>query len=116
MSCYCDAEPFDIYRANLVKSRKDYKCDECGCEIKKGEKYEYASGFYADNQYWSTWRTCADCVEIRAALSEMECFCWGHGGLFEAVQEQFQEADFCPGLRFAYLRIAAKHRWRRVHK
>ncbi|RLJ20013.1 hypothetical protein DJ031_06805 [bacterium endosymbiont of Escarpia laminata] len=97
-----------MYFKSTPKARKEHKCYECGGTIKPGEMYERVRAKW-DGEMMVI-KTCQDCVEIRDALSEMECFCWSHGGLYEEVQTQFQEAYFYPGLRFAFLRILASHR------
>ena len=113
--CWCDPGPVaEFYIKFTRKARKTHKCYECGMPIKIGEKYEHVRAKW-EGQI-ATVKTCADCVEIRDALDEMECFCWLHGSLMEDVQTQFQEAFFCAGLRFDYLRILARHRYRRKSK
>jgi hypothetical protein len=109
MTCYCDYEPAEFYHRETPIASKKHACYDCGCTIKPGEKYERV------NAKWDgvivTAKTCPDCVAIRSALMDMDCFCWSHGGLLEDVTTQFQEADFQPGMRYAYLRIVADHRW-----
>jgi len=42
----------------IKKARKNYKCDKCGGEIRKGSYYLYQSGFY---HLTSTERKCWNC-------------------------------------------------------
>lgn len=112
VTCYCDTDGLPtVSHRDKRKARKEHRCYECGCKIAPGETYEVVSGLY-DGQ-WETFKTCPDCVELRDALTEMDCFCWYHGSLLDDIQNQFLEAKFSPGLRFNYLRIVATHRWRR---
>ena len=114
-TCFCDSGPVpEFYIKTTPKARKKHKCYECGMPIAVGEQYESVRAKWEGEV--KVVKTCPDCVEIRDALDEMECFCWLHGSLMEDVQTQFQEAFFCPGLRFDYLRLLAKHRWRRKSK
>lgn len=113
MDCYCDYDPADVYRASRQRARKAYRCYECGGAIAPGELYERVFAIFEGAGLVA--RTCLDCLEVRDGLAEMACFCWAHGGLAEAVDDQFREAEFAPGRRFGYLRLVAKHRrWGRV--
>lgn len=115
MSCYCDDGVLpDFYHKECRKARKAHRCYECGCKIERGEVYEYVRGKWDDDPI--SMHTCPDCVRLRDAFCEMECFCWLHGSLLDDVETQFQDADFSPGLRYAYLRIVAAHRWRKRKK
>ncbi len=111
MDCYCDEGPTPkFYHLTMRKARKVHKCYECRSEIKPNELYEDVRGCWEDRPL--TIKTCSDCIEIREALEEMPCFCWMHGSLLNAVETQLTEADFTPGLRYAYLRLLASHRYR----
>jgi len=110
MECYCESSSPDFYHKTMRTARKKHTCYECGCKINPGENYE---------DLWASWdsdpckiRTCIDCTTIRDALSEMGCFCWLHGSLLDDIALQFQEANFTPGLRYAYLRLLVIHRYR----
>lgn len=108
-TCYCDDfETPSFIRVSTPVSRAQRPCSECGSPILKGERYERVTGVW-DHEL-RTFSTCPDCVELRDHLSDRECFCWGYGGLWEAVGEQFEYADFKIGERFAYLRMVAQHR------
>jgi hypothetical protein len=108
MNCYCDYEQPEFYNKRFVTARKAHSCCECRGAIKPGDSYEYVSGLWGG--YFDTFKTCKHCAWIRAEFDEMRCFCWCHGGLFEAIQETMFEVDFPPGERFAYLRLIAKHK------
>jgi len=107
-NCYCDFDPPEFYSTTTPRANKQHTCSECGSPISPGEKYERAVGNWCGGI--DVFKTCPDCLEIRDALSEMDCFCWTHGGLYEDVLTQFGEAQFSPGLRFAYMRILATHK------
>ena len=107
-ACYCDFEGPEFYNKRTPVARKPRECCECGSEIKAGERYEYVTGKWEGRL--DSFTTCMDCVDVREALAEMPCFCWSHGGLQEDVQQQFADARFTPGERFAYLRVVVKHR------
>jgi len=109
ISCSCDYSAPEFYILETPTARKEHRCEECGCAIHAGEKYERVRAKWEGAV--ATVKTCPDCVEIRDALKEMECFCWSHGGLWEDIRGQFENAYFSPALRFNYLRIVAGHRW-----
>lgn len=76
MECACvyvDAESglWDLHNAEMRTARKDYKCSECGEEIKRGSRYEYVRGKW--DVYFETYRTCEICIDIRRVL-----FCNGY--------------------------------------
>lgn len=108
MNCACDYETPEFYIRKTPLARKQHKCLECGCIIVVGERYENVRAKWEG--VVSTCKTCPDCVELRKAFDEMECFCWSHGGLHEDVRMQLDEADFGPGDRFFYMRMIASHR------
>jgi hypothetical protein len=65
--CSCpDADPPEIFKEEIRKARKSYKCGECKGEIKPGEQYEYVRGRWEG--YWSEHRTCIICKRIRDDL------------------------------------------------
>jgi len=109
--CYCDYNGPEFYNKTNPVARKSHRCSECGSVINVDEEYERVTGMW--DGYIDTFKTCSDCVEVRNALSEMECFCWSHGSLSEDVYNQMHEASFTPGERFSYLRVIAHHR---IHK
>jgi len=70
------------------KASKDYTCDFCGGEIKKGDKYNYQN-VKDDTLY--TWRTHAHCDELVDMLDMHE---YANDGVscdvfYEAVKEEF---------------------------
>jgi hypothetical protein len=109
-ACYCDYTSPEFYCREMPVARKEHRCYECGSIIRQGEKYERVCAKW-DGEVGTT-KTCPDCIAIRSALMDMDCFCWSHGGLLYDVELQFQEADFQPGKRFEYLRVLAVHRQR----
>ena len=78
--CDCDYDPPTFYNANRVKGRAEYTCDECLCQIPKGEEHLYVSGLWEGD--FLTFRTCLTCVEM-AEEAGVKCYC--HGQLMDAV-------------------------------
>lgn len=109
MSCYCDTGPTpELYQARRQRARKVHHCDECGKPIVIGECYERVAAKW-EGQF-QVLCTCPDCLGLRDAFEEMECFCWLHHSLLDDIEDQLREAYFYPGERFGYLRLLAKHR------
>lgn len=63
---------------------KDHTCCECDDGIKKGDKYEKASGSWGGSI--STYKTCLSCVEIRDHFA-CDGFCYGQ--LWSDLSENF---------------------------
>lgn len=94
MSCAdaCIGDTFDsegptLHREEVRRSRKSRACCECGQAIAAGDRYEYVRGLW--DGYWSTYRTCLLCVEIRHALS---CGYWSYGEVWGDIAETVFEA------------------------
>ena len=106
--CSCDYEPAELYNAQIVRARKQYRCEECGCAILPGERYEYVFGKWEG--YVSTFKTCERCRDIRQWVkNNVPCFCWCHGNMLEDAAEAISEATWrapleTAGLRFGFLR------------
>ena len=67
-------------------ARKPTRCVECRRPIVAGQRYEFVSGKW-DGE-WSTYKTCAECVEIRLAFA-----CdgtWTYTTLWEDLEDGFQ--------------------------
>jgi hypothetical protein len=56
--------PAECFSEKLVRSRTTHHCGECGDPIKPGSLYERARGKWEGD--WSTHKTCARCVNVRA--------------------------------------------------
>jgi hypothetical protein len=55
-----DGEYWKAHKIELRKARKEYKCQACGRQIAKGEKYAYESGIGHDSYpFWG--RACERC-------------------------------------------------------
>lgn len=70
-SCFVVDDNGDMpkrFKEEYRRARKSYWCDECGGEIKKGDRYQYVRGLWYDA--YDTWRTCIGCINIIE-----ECFC-----------------------------------------
>ena len=76
-------------RSSTKRAAKDHRCYECLETIKRGDRYEHASGLWDGR--WSTFKTCLSCVEIRDHFS---CDGWLFGQLWEDL-----ESNFFPGMR-----------------
>jgi len=63
MDCFCDYEPPEFYNKYSLRARKVHRCEECGGEIRAGEKYEYVSGKWCGD--FSTFKTCERCADLR---------------------------------------------------
>lgn len=83
----CDWDPAKVYRQQIRRAAKDYKCDECRGVIRKGERYEYTTGCW--DGYWDDFHTCSDCIPIRCEIARIPGGCggWLHGGMLEELQD-----------------------------
>ncbi len=80
-----------VHCDRLVRARKEHKCCECGDTIRAGLLYEYTTGLW--DGFWSTYKTCARCVNIRND--------YFRGWVYTQMVEDFQEAhgfDYRDGL------------------
>lgn len=77
-----DCQP-DVYRQELRRARKAYRCGECGDEIQAADLYEAFTALYEG--VWATYRTCARCVNVRDDYFK-------GGWIFERIAEDFFEA------------------------
>lgn len=108
LDCFCDYDPATIYTATTPKARKEHRCDECGCKISIGQKYENVFGLWEG--YASTFKTCEGCYDLRVwVTNNIPCFCWQHGNMLEDAQEAVNEAAYrapaeTVGLRFGFRR------------
>jgi hypothetical protein len=107
-SCFCDFDPPSFYSRAIHKARKEHQCEECGGQIKSGERYEYVSGKWDGSV--DQFRTCERCFDIRQWVqNNVPCFCWAHGSMKEDAQMALDEAVYrapqeTVGLRFGLLR------------
>lgn len=79
-----DGDQPSFYTTGWRTARKLHRCCECRRVITPGERYEHWSGKWSEGMH--TYKTCAECQEIRAAL-----YCdsgWTFEQLWEDVQEQ----------------------------
>lgn len=82
-----------FYTQRWVVARKPHRCVECRRTIAVGERYESFSGKWERGV--QTYRTCAECQDIRESLY---CQGWSFGMLWEDVQEQlFAETGLTVG-------------------
>lgn len=78
-----DGDRPEFYVESTPRARKEHKCCECGRTITVGEKHQAASGKWDGDI--STYRTCAECVEIRAAFC---CDGWTFLMLWESIRDE----------------------------
>jgi len=89
-NCICvnDYDPPELYVSKLVKARKNWVCYECGDPIKRGSKYEVATGLYEGD--FRRYRTCFTCVCVRRSL--FKCG-FVHGRLWEDLADVYGGFD-----------------------
>ena len=72
MDCACnievevddyEEEP-DVFEQKIVKAKTVHWCYECRDVIEKGTEYEYVKGLWEGT--FSVYKTCLDCVSLRA--------------------------------------------------
>lgn len=76
--------PASVWSSETRRSAKEHHCIECGEMIKRGDRYEYATGCWDGR--WSTFKTCLSCVEIR---DHFACNGWIYGQLWDDLEEHF---------------------------
>lgn len=87
--CYCDYERPEFYERIQHTARKPHKCEECGCAIQSGEKYERAAGKW-DGRF-DVFKTCCRCLALREHIAaHVPCFCWSHGGMLEDARNEVE--------------------------
>lgn len=59
----------EMFVTTNPKARKDYKCCECRCGIKKGQAYQNCAGKW-DGDFLS-FKTCIPCADLREKLMDM---------------------------------------------
>jgi len=55
-----------MYEEHICAARKPHRCCECGAQIKKGERYQSASGMW--DGHFARFSTCLPCADIRQEL------------------------------------------------
>lgn len=85
---YSDAGNWELFDRNLFTARKEYKCCECGENIRIGKKYEHIRG--KEEGVWYSFKTCMRCVKVA------EKYC-PNGRLIEGLVDQVQD---CHGWNF----------------
>lgn len=84
-----DAEPPEVYRDSHPVARKEHRCCECRGTISPGEQYSRFEGLW-DGRF-RTYKTCADCQELRALIraTYKDPYNYGPylGGMYEEVFE-----------------------------
>lgn len=110
IECYCDYDydQPEFYLRRMIKAKKRHQCEECGAPILMGEEHEYVSGKW--DGYFSTFRTCSGCAELRQWVkNNVPCLYWAHGNLLEDLETSVRDAherarEEVGGLLFGFLR------------
>lgn len=83
--CYCsawDGDTAEVSHLTTPRARKEYRCDECKEPIRIGERYERL--FMVLDGDPITFRTCSECVDLRAYLNSLtdgdDFVCYGSLG------------------------------------
>ena len=83
--CYCDYDRPAWVRSSLYHSKRSRRCEECGCRINAGDKYEYTAGKWSGDV--STFSTCINCRDLRVwTVNNVPCACWEYGNVFEGLK------------------------------
>ena len=88
MSCYCDADPADVWNEKRRKARKNHVCSECGETIEPKEEYTYISCL-SDGD-WGTFKLCEYCEHDWEVLVKAG-HCQLIGGLEEAWRYHWEK-------------------------
>lgn len=102
------SEPADVYRDQMHRARKPYRCGECGRDIAPGETYRYTFSVYEGHA--GTDRTCAHCAVMQDWLLRA-CNGWVFGAVCDDINEH--RAEY-PALARSLGRLVIGHRrgWR----
>lgn len=93
----CDCEPVDFQSNTRPKARREYRCAECRCTIKAGERYNCFSWVHEGR--WWTERLCLRCEEAHQDVMHASGdYCWCVGSLYDEFHE-WPEAELTPALR-----------------
>ena len=87
----CDADPADFYAKKFVTARREHVCEECGCKILPGQRYERICGKWEEEMH--VHKTCMVCVEIRDCY-----FCsWLFGEMWNDIEQEAREDNLPTG-------------------
>lgn len=85
---YAD-DAYTLYNGpTIVRGRKDYRCQECGRSIPKGEAHYTASGLFEGQ--WERTRMCAHC-HVGANWLQENCSGFMHSMVREDIHEHVVE-------------------------
>lgn len=105
--CYCDFDRPKVAHETVRTARKEYRCDECGRAIAKGELYENHRLLHEDS--WSTYRWCLHCAVAQGIAADLaDCHCWLYTQVWEDLREHAKD-ERNPAL--SRLVIAARRQW-----
>lgn len=68
--CFRDTEPCDLYFETVRKARKSHRCNECGDDISRGDRYRHVHGVF--QRSWFRHKECRRCCFDRARLHHHE--------------------------------------------
>ena len=94
-----DLEPAEFFQSETRRARKPHRCDERGCAINVGDRYEHVRAKWDGDM--ATVRVCPACIRIKAAIVRREvaqgCAAdeahpgWGQGWLAKVLAEYDDE-------------------------
>ena len=82
---YSDSSP-EFHTVSTPKARCTHTCSECGRVVEIGETYERVFGKW--DGYTGTYKTCFECLSIRAIFFEGD---FEYGGILEYLHEHINE-------------------------
>lgn len=85
-----DEEGPAVFLQRTIVARKPHTCTECGEQIQPKTAYEQVTGCW--DHRWSTYKTCASCVEIR------DHFACDNGWLFGQLWSDLAD-NFFPDMK-----------------
>ena len=71
MCFYNDYESVDCQRKTTPVARKEHGCDECGGNVKRGDRYHRWTGRW-ERETWYVTVVCDPCEQVRQAVARME--------------------------------------------
>lgn len=106
--CVCDYDPPQWCRSETRRARKPHKCGECAGEIQIGERYHVKISMWDSSQN-NTFKWCSNCLAARKHfIAHDECGCWMNGGLWEIIEEEWQERG---ELWLGRMLVAYRNKW-----
>lgn len=105
-----DVEPWEVYREESRRARKEYRCFECGRTIEPRESYLHSTGKLDGD--WLTQRICAHCAAAGQWMVKV-CGGWMLGGLDVELKEHWDEEPELRHLWLGRVIVAMSRQWKR---